>query len=132
VVVITWILWKRRMGGSSKGDGQGGFDFDPERGAHTPEEKAKMDFESEHDVAFDFGAFFRERARRSQGSSNGGAAAAAAKEEGLQVGELEDRLPVAAEALPRGQQLQRPKSVVVAELDGGGVPEYRGVVGVGR
>ena len=144
VVVVVFVLWKKRMGGKRRsrsggaGDGGGGFEYDPERDSavqHTPQEKAKMDFESEHDVAFDFGAFFRDRKAQSPSSAKSGSVGSRVSvgsgsvAEG-KIAELEDRLP-AFEA-PRGGGQAQQQQAVVAELDGGGVPEYRGVVGVGR
>ena len=153
VVVVVFVLWKKRMGGKRRsraggaGSGDGGFEYDPERDSaggmqHTPQEKAKLDFESEHDVAFDFGAFFRDRKGRSPSEATGGSGSAAGSRVSVGGGsvvegkraELEDRLPAfeaprGGAGLPQQQQQQQP---VVAELDGGAVPEYRGVVGVGR
>ena len=122
VVVLILVLWKRRMGRgppSVMGDSERG-------GSPTPQEKAKMDWESEHDVAFDFGGFFRERAGSGQGSGGGGAEGKTGK---LVVvnGAEGDRLPAFETPM---QQHQRQRSV--AELDGGEVAGYRGVVGVGR
>lgn len=129
VVLVTWVLWKRRMG--SRRSYRSGDDSDSmmERGmSPTPQEKAKMDFESEHDVAFDFGSFFRERGGRRVVNDNVGGGGENLKE--VRAVEMGDRLP-AFEA-PSQAQGGNGQQQVVAELDGGGVPEYRGVIGVGR
>ncbi|KAL2261625.1 hypothetical protein VTK26DRAFT_3744 [Humicola hyalothermophila] len=64
VVALTWLLWRRRMR-KGRADGRSSSSRgDLEATARTPEEKAKMDWESEHDVAFDFGAFLRRATSR--------------------------------------------------------------------
>ncbi|KAK4041597.1 hypothetical protein C8A01DRAFT_34321 [Parachaetomium inaequale] len=122
VVVLILVLWKRRMGRGPPSV-MGG---DSERGGATPtpQEKAKMDWESEHDVAFDFGGFFRERA---QGGGGEGKTTTRGKLVVVNGADEVDRLPAFETSL---QQHQRQRSV--AELDGGEVAGYRGVVGVGR
>jgi hypothetical protein len=143
VVVITVFLWKRRMAR------HGPPSHDSERGTSpTPQDKAKMDFESEHDVAFDFGGFFRDRARGAPAAGGGGPGHGSQGSVGS-LGSLnsmqgrgygtdgkgDDRLP-AFEMPSQGQmqmsQVPQQQSQVVAELDGGAVPLYRGIVGVGR
>lgn len=138
VVVATLILWKKRMGRRRPSPTSSPFARDTERGASpTPQEKAKLDFESEHDVEFDFGGFFRERAVNAARAN--AAAAVATAGSGVATGAPgggtklavvnageDDRLP--AFETPQHQ----PQQQAVAELDGGEVPAYRGVVGVGR
>ncbi|KAL2177717.1 uncharacterized protein P884DRAFT_242957 [Thermothelomyces heterothallicus CBS 202.75] len=126
-VTATLILWKIRMGrrpASSSAE-------DRERGASTtPQEKAKMDFESEHDVAFDFG-FLRDRAAATAPPVNatGGGVATGAPGVGrkLTVVNKGENERLSTIDTPRQQQQQ-----FVAELDGGEVPGYRGAIGVGR
>lgn len=57
VVLIMVVLWRRRMRGRYYADSEG------RHTPTTPEEKQKLDWESEHDVAWDFGAFLKGRAR---------------------------------------------------------------------
>ncbi|KAJ4287836.1 hypothetical protein N0V88_007546 [Collariella sp. IMI 366227] len=73
--LLTFCIWKRRMGrGPPKLSNYDNYNTysssisssvsgDVEGAATPPQEKAKLDFESEHDVAVDFGAFFREKRR---------------------------------------------------------------------
>jgi hypothetical protein len=122
VVVLILVLWKRRMGRgppSVMGDSERGG------GSPTPQEKAKMDWESEHDVAFDFGGFFRERAQAQGSGGDGKTGKLVVVNGGADEG---DRLP--AFETPLQQQHQRQRSL--AELDGGDLGGYRGVIGVGR
>jgi hypothetical protein len=126
VVAITFLLWKRRMGHNSHNHGHG-RDSDSEMGGRTPQEKAKLDWESEHDVAFDFGGFFRER--------NAGRNNSIGKKEnnnlGLVDGVPPPQQPQAFVEMPLSYSRQQQEQVAVAELDGGG-GGYRGVVGLGR
>jgi hypothetical protein len=147
VAAAVWLLWKKRMARRRARDDDDMLRGDVERGASpTPQEKAKLDFESEHDVAFDFGGFFRERGgRRGAAAAAGGGAggdggvsrsnSASSNGSGRTVvAGAGERLP--AFEMPLGQkgqgQGQPPRQQVVAELDGGAVPEYRGVVGYAR
>lgn len=111
-----------------------------------------MDFESEHDVAvefqFDPKGFFRERFGRGAGGAAGGGVAQQAGVVHVRndstgssrsggsggVSEMAETLPAyeLAPSQSRMQGLPQQQPQVVAELDGGGVPEYRGVVGVAR
>jgi hypothetical protein len=143
VVVVTFLLWKRRMS-------RHGPPSDTERGmSPTPMDKAKMDVESEHDVAFDFGGFFRDRARQGPGGGTGhGSQRSVGSLGSFDSGSVnsmqgrgyggdgkgDDRLPafeMPSQGQMQMQQVQQPQKIV-AELDGGAVPLYRGIVGVGR
>ena len=88
-----------------------------------------MDFESEHDVAFDFGGFFRDRVRRSLGHGSKGSVGSLNSMEGRGYGQDVKGVVVAemGHGVSQGQHQQ-----AVAELDGGAPPLYRGIVGVGR
>ncbi|KAK4188118.1 hypothetical protein QBC35DRAFT_531952 [Podospora australis] len=71
-VVVTYLLWHKRMGSgpfrrrsAKKGHKRGGSDLEKGgSGTLSVEEKQKLDWESEHDMPFDFG-FPRERERGS-------------------------------------------------------------------
>ncbi|KAK4100802.1 hypothetical protein N658DRAFT_496891 [Parathielavia hyrcaniae] len=139
VVLATILFWKRRM--SRRRRGPPSATADSERGASpTPQDKAKMDVESEHDVAFDFGGFFRDRVqvpatvRRSPSQGSRGSQGSEGSRGG--DGRYGDPLKAADDlGLSRpgayGQVLQPPPQAAV-ELDGGAMPLYRGVIGVGR
>ncbi|KAK4126369.1 hypothetical protein N657DRAFT_643157 [Parathielavia appendiculata] len=127
VVIITVVFWKRRMS-------RHGPPSDSERGmSPTPQDKAKMDVESEHDLAFDFGGFFRDRVRRNPSHGSQGSLGSVNTVHNSMQGQAyggDVKVPDMGMSRAYVQVQQQPQAVL--ELDGGAMPLYRGVVGVGR
>ena len=111
LATAVWVLWRRRMRRGGEDREQGGKnDVEKNGGCFTPEERQKMDWESNHDVEFDFSMFLKRG-----GNGDVGAVPNRDNKDGIEV------------AVSTSQQ-QEPQEQAPVELDGSPVapPPYRG------